>query len=261
MAGIKLHAPIDVVIRDNHIFRVGTYGIWLDWMTQGAQVTGNLLHDNHSDIFSEVNHGPYLVANNILLSGTAIDNQSNGGAFCHNLMTGNYRVRPELGRSTPVLVPHGTQIASLQKTEVGDDRWFNNLLTGGSHLTGYDNAKLPVFMAGNVFLKAAQPSKHATDALRKPDFDAGVKLEKHSDGWRLTFDADTAWRDEQKRNLVTTELLGAAVLPNQSFVNPDGAPLKIDTDYFGRKRNARNPFPGPFEITKPGKQEIKVWPK
>jgi alpha-L-arabinofuranosidase len=39
------------------------------------------------------------------------------------------------------------------------------------------------------------------------------------------------------------------------------SPLKIDTDYFGRKRNPDNPFPGPFEVLKDGKQEVKVWPK
>lgn len=38
MGGIKLHAPIDVIIRDNTIHHVGYYGIWLDWMMQGTHV-------------------------------------------------------------------------------------------------------------------------------------------------------------------------------------------------------------------------------
>jgi alpha-N-arabinofuranosidase len=47
MAGIKFHGAIDVVISGNHIYRCGPRaGIWLDWMAQGAQVTGNLMHDN-----------------------------------------------------------------------------------------------------------------------------------------------------------------------------------------------------------------------
>jgi hypothetical protein len=43
-------------------------------------------------------------------------------------------------------------------------------------------------------------------------------------------------------------------------VNPDGSPVTIDTDYFGNQRNIKNPSPGPFEITKGGKQSLQVWP-
>lgn len=70
MAGIKLHGAIDTIIRDNHIHHNGTFGgLWLDWMAQGTLITGNVLHDNAGqDIFLEVNHGPVLVATNVLLS-------------------------------------------------------------------------------------------------------------------------------------------------------------------------------------------------
>ena len=44
-------------------------GIWLDWMAQGTRVTKNLLYNNDlEDLFMEVNHGPTLVDNNLLLS-------------------------------------------------------------------------------------------------------------------------------------------------------------------------------------------------
>jgi alpha-N-arabinofuranosidase len=39
----------------------------------------------------------------------------------------------------------------------------------------------------------------------------------------------------------------------------DGSLVRIDTDYFGKKRNAANPSPGPFKIAGSGKQKIKVW--
>ena len=45
MAGIKFHAPIDSLIRGNRIYRTPR-ALWLDWMTQGTRVTGNLFHDN-----------------------------------------------------------------------------------------------------------------------------------------------------------------------------------------------------------------------
>jgi len=65
-AGIKFHAPIDTVIRDNHIHRASR-GIWLDWMTQGTRVTRNLVHNiaPREDLYVEVNHGPFLIDHNI----------------------------------------------------------------------------------------------------------------------------------------------------------------------------------------------------
>ena len=38
-------------------------------MAQGTRVSGNLFHDNPSeDLFVEVDHGPFLVDNNLFLS-------------------------------------------------------------------------------------------------------------------------------------------------------------------------------------------------
>ena len=64
---------------------------------------------------------------------------------------------------------------------------------------------------------------------------------------------------ERTRKLVTTALLGKAAIPDQAFENPAGTPLRIDTDYFGKKRNERHPLQGPFEIPEGGKQPLKVW--
>jgi alpha-N-arabinofuranosidase len=61
------------------------------------------------------------------------------------------------------------------------------------------------------------------------------------------------------RLYVTTELLGLAKIPPLPYENADGSPIAVDTDYFGKKRNPQNPFPGPFET--PVNGDIKVWPK
>ncbi len=79
------------------------------------------------------------------------------------------------------------------------------------------------------------------------------------DGLYLEIDLDKSWGTERTRRLVTTELLGKAVIPDQAFENTDGTPLRIDSDYFGKKRNENNPFPGPFSISESGKQALKVW--
>jgi alpha-N-arabinofuranosidase len=75
----------------------------------------------------------------------------------------------------------------------------------------------------------------------------------------LEITLDKNWLAKQKRKLVTTQRLGKAIIPGLPFENTDGSPLRIETDYFGRKRNVVNPSPGPFEITKTGKQRIRVW--
>ncbi len=260
MAGIKFHAALDVVIKGNHIYKCGwAGGLWLDWMAQGTQVIGNLFHDNAgNDIFTEVNHGPFLIANNILLSPGGNLSNSQGGAYAHNLVLGKLRIHYDR-RQTPYHKAHSTELAGKRDCPVGDVRWYNNLLAGTSNLDAFDGAVLPVTAAGNVFAQGAGPSKFDKEALIKADVDLGVKLTQKADGWYLTLSSDPAWVIEQPRKLVASELLGKAVIPDLPFENPDGSPVKIDTDYFGKKRDTTNPFPGPFETPIPAGTEVKVW--
>ena len=130
MAGIKFHAAIDVQISGNHIYRT-CRGLWLDWMAQGTRVSRNLFHDNLSeDLFVEVNHGPFLVDNNLFLSPTALLDMSEGGAYAHNLMTGKIVSTEELGRETPYHPAHSTTVAGLVNIKGGDNRFYNNLFVG-----------------------------------------------------------------------------------------------------------------------------------
>jgi alpha-N-arabinofuranosidase len=269
MAGIKFHGAIDVEISRNHIYRCGDVsGIWLDWMAQGAHVMGNLLHDNTGglgDIFLEMQHGPILVANNLLLSkrmSFALNSQ--GIAAVHNLIAGPIQNMRSDTRATPYHRAHSTELAGMHQdaaaNDSGDHRLYNNLFVAPCNLHALDNSSLPCFAAGNVFTKGTQPSKFEADALLKPDFDPGVKLSQRADGWYLDITLDPSWNVEQVRKLVTTELLGKAKVPGCAFENADGSPLRLDTDYFGRKRNEQNPFPGPFEGVRGGHQILEVWP-
>jgi len=268
MAGIKFHGAIDVVISHNHVYRCNDCnGIWLDWMAQGAQVTGNLLHDNSEawgDISFEMQHGPILVANNLFLSKrVAFGMNSQGIAFAHNLIAGTIVSYRHDTRITPFQSAHSTELAgmySAAKGDSGDHRFYNNLFVAPCSLQPLDDAVLPCFYGGNVFTKGVQAAKSDADALLQTEFNAGVDLEKKSDGWYLTLAENKAWRNEAKRQLVTTTLLGKAKISDCTYENADGSPLKINTDYFGIKRNKQNPFPGPFEKIANGQQEIKVWP-
>ena len=81
MAGIKFHGAIDVEISRNHIYRT-CRGLWLDWMAQGTRVSANLFHDNGEDVFVEVDHGPFLVDNNLFLSPVSLARPFAGRRLC-----------------------------------------------------------------------------------------------------------------------------------------------------------------------------------
>lgn len=100
IAGIKLHAAIDVQILNNNIHN-STLGTWLDWQAQGVRVSGNLYYANDRDLMIEVTHGPYKVDNNIFASDYNFDNVAQGGAYIHNLCCGTMRRVACLDRSTP----------------------------------------------------------------------------------------------------------------------------------------------------------------
>ena len=260
MAGIKFHGAVDTLISNNHIYRTSR-GIWLDWMSQGTRVTGNLLHDNgpREDIFVEVNHGPFVVDNNILLSPMSLQVNSQGCAYAHNLITGRVQVRTGEGRLTPFLEEHGTAIAGLADNPGGDERYYNNLIVNGG-LAEYDPVKMQMFLGGNVYVNGAKPSKHESDPLVLPNIDPEIQLVEKKDGFYLQIDHDEAWT-QQERCLVTTEVLGKAKTPDLPYLNYNGQALTIDTDYLGNHRNTKNPYPGPFIEPEEGRQAIRVWPK
>jgi len=264
MAGIKFHGPIDAVISNNHIYRCGGHGgIWLDWMAQGTRVTGNLLHDNHrQDLFVEVNHGPFLVDNNVFLSSTGVLESCGGGAYVHNLFACQIKLRTEKDRETPFHKPHSTEVLGLSKVVGDDERFHNNLFVGHGGLSVYDAWAAENLQAvGNVFLAGALPSMLDREALVLADFDPGIRLEEKSDGWWLEISVDPAWESAQKHGIVTTGSLGRAMVSDALYEKSDGTPYRLDTDYFGKKRSTESPAPGPFQFPSEKVIRLKVWPK
>ena len=269
IGGIKFHAAVDTQIRKNRIHECGR-GIWIDWMAQGTRVSGNIFYDNFmEDVFFEVNHGPFIVDNNIFLSPVSIRTQSEGGAFLHNLVTGIVHMWPDPNRFTPYFLPHSTDIAALTTIFSGDDRFYNNVFVGrgaktnnnssSKHgLEGYNNARLPVWMRGNTYYHGAQPSNKDIEFTNDSTFNPSVKLVKEGESGYLYLSCNPSWSGE-KTHMVTTQLLGKAKIPKAAFDNPDGTPLKIDTDYFGKKRSESNPSAGPFEKPANGEIKLKVW--
>jgi hypothetical protein len=65
---------------------------------------------------------------------------------------------------------------------------------------------------------------------------------------------------ERPSQPVASARLGKPTISGCAFENPDGSPITIGTDYFGKPRNAANPTPGPFEATGTGSITMRVWP-
>lgn len=142
IAGVKMHAAIDVIMRRNHVHHC-TMGLWCDWEAQGTRLTQNLLHDNQKpafakelkggmmsqDIFIEVSHGPTLIDNNVMLSDASVRLATQGVALVHNLICG---ALTDVGggttwRYTPYHMPHRTEVMGFMTILHGDDRFYNNI--------------------------------------------------------------------------------------------------------------------------------------
>lgn len=266
MAGIKIHAAIDMLIKNNRVANCNR-GLWLDWMAQGTHVTGNLFYSNYSeDLFVEVNHGPFLIDNNMLFSKRSILDCSEGGAYIHNLIAGNIELHPQ-DRFTPYHLPHSAELAGLKQTICGDNRFFNNIFVGGvkegernkSGLGIYENVELPMFVNGNVYLNDARKYSKEKNQLEIKT-DPTIQLEEKADGTYLKINFDEKII-AMKNQLVDTKLLGKALIPNAAYENPDGSPITIDTDFLGKKRNKQNPTAGPFENPGTGEIILKIWRK
>ncbi len=276
IAGIKIHAAIDVKIRQNRIHNVGR-GIWLDWMAQGTRVSGNLLYDNtEEDLFVEVDHGPFLVDNNLFLSPKSLRNWSEGAACVHNLMAGYLEVYEERARYTPYMFAHSTQVAGLRNIHDGQQRYYNNIfmipdarksikIPGNRHymwfawgLAAYDRSSHKMMLDGNVYLNGAKPYRLEPGYLAAPDFDPGIQIEEKGKHVYLSL----TFPDSLKNTgtpFITTAFLGKTKISRLPYENPDATPLQIDTDYFGNTRNNKNPVPGPFENITAGKVRLEVW--
>ena len=273
IAGIKIHAPIDAVIRNNHIHNAGR-GIWLDWMTQGTRVSGNLCYDNTvNDLFVEVSHGPFMVDTNILLSIEAIRTWSEGGIYVNNLIAGRLMVLEITKRSTPYHFPHTTKVAGLKNTTSGVEWFYNNIFIAppaGSPklkiraaadkeygLSLFDRFSFEVKTGGNVYLGAAIPYKLETNSIRLKDFDADIQLKK-SNGKIMLHMVLPERITKIDCPMVTTDFIGKTKISELKFENPDGTDVSVDVDFLGNRRDEKQVVPGPFVDIKPGKNEIVI---
>ena len=261
LAGVKFHGAIDTEISGNTIINTHR-GIWLDWMTQGTRVTRNLLDGNDAeDLFVEVNHGPYVVDNNLFLSARALRDISSGGVYAHNLFAGLIERADEPNRHTPYHPAHSTEIAGLSGIRNGDNRFFNNVFLGGDAalsaspqgegnavvdrgLRVYNGCTLPLATGGNFYEGAALPYSEEVSGTVHDGVTPRSRVEVRDGEHRILLSPAIA---DVATGFVSAGMLGKTVVAKLGYADCDGSPLQIDTDYFGRERSRQKPVCGPFE--------------
>ena len=83
-----------------------------------------------------MDHGPFLMDNNLFLSPLSLRDNSQGGAYVHNLFAGAIKpaslttsARRHSSR------PHSTEVAGFHDNPIGDNRYYNNLFVQGADLS------------------------------------------------------------------------------------------------------------------------------
>lgn len=264
MAGIKLHGAIDTYIHGNRIHNTGSHGIWLDWMAQGARVSSNLFYDNlAADLFLEVDHGPYVVDNNFFLSDSSLQENTDGGAYLHNLFAGS-SIRYDDGRYTPYHLNHSTEIKGFRTITEGDHRFYNNVFIGGNDpgrqygLVMFDASQWEIRAEDNLFYGGSLPMTGRNQGDVR-DASPDITVEETSEGVFLVSEG-IDWKDlfSGKGKDVDADRLGITRLTGFRYENPDGTPFVLKEDYYGNGRPSGSPAAGPVENAPSGRR-IKVW--
>jgi hypothetical protein len=256
-AAIKFHNSVDTVLSGNLIRGVyhqkqGAFGIWMDYANQGTRLTGNVIYDTQAaTVFLEMNHGPILVDNNVLI-GQPVRSNSEATVFAHNLFVDcGYVYSPDTNRRSQYYRPHTSQVVGRKTGTAQDDRWFNNIFIR----QGLDRVKdAPGYAPDyNVFLEGAKKSTFGDENSVVGAFVTNVTVTDQPRGAQISFAVnDAPFRLSGPR--VNAELVGVFPTVGQTVEDRDGNPLTVDTDINGRR--FAPPRPGPISDLQPGRNTI-----
>ncbi len=259
-AAIKFHNSVDTVISNNLIRGVyrqkeGAFGIWMDFGNQGTRITRNIIYNTEAaTVFLEMDHGPTLVDNNVLI-GRPIRSNSEGNVFAHNLFVDcGYDYSPDTGRRSQYFQPHTTKIVGRKTGTAQDDRWFNNLFVR----QGLDPVKnAPGYRSDyNVFLEGAKPSVFGDEhSVVTPEV-TGLTIKGDPHGVTITFSVPKAAL-QSKGPQVNAGLVGVFPTVGQTIEDRFGRPIAVDRDINGKEFAPA--VAGPLADLKPGLNSIR-WP-
>jgi hypothetical protein len=256
-AAIKFHNSVDTVIRGNLIRGVyhekeGAFGIWMDFGNQGTRITGNIIyHTEAATVFLEMDHGPTLVDNNVLM-GQPVRSNSEGTVFAHNLFVDcRYDYSPDTGRRSEYYTPHTTKIAGRKTGTAQDDKWYNNIFVR----QGLDRVKQAPGYASdyNVFLEGARKSTFGDEHSVVAPYVTGLSVKENPRGASITFSISDATL-QVNGPPVSAALVGIFPTVGQTIEDHHGEPVRVSRDINGRE--FARPISGPLADLKSGLNAI-----
>ena len=258
-AAIKIHSPIDSLIRRN--VTVNTHfgsSIWLDGETENTRVTQNVCLENHccpwGQIFMEAYNGPYLVDNNIMSETytcryAAQAYTSASGLYCHNaggvigvnnlILNGDMKVRQKYCNSYAIRFSD-----NLEAGHGRNDRVYANVI--GDYIYGIGLGDETSLSDKNIFLNPLDSYKM---------FNTGDETTVSFSQWQTagrdlnSFSASVDYAIN-KKDLTIRVNSDADVLPavekEDAFLPGGIGSDGIGYDFFGNPRTAGKWIPGPF---------------
>jgi len=250
--GIKFHLTVDVLVRNNIIRRVTNLshdapGIWADNANQGLRISGNIIDvpEASHNIFCELEHGPILIDNNILL-GSDQRVLSDGVYHVHNLIVHSpMTCAAEPKRPLASWIPHTKTQVSTNRTDwipnmAKEDMSFNNIFIECGPCQTAERSDY------NVLYKGGKPTAKDQNSIKNADFDPQFSMVHDADGVTITFRVDGAPK-QVSAPVINWDFIGINSLTRQGIEDRDGNHITVDKDILGKKRNAVHPTAGPFE--------------
>jgi hypothetical protein len=246
-AAIKFHNSVDTVISGNLIRGVyhqtqGAFGIWMDFGNQGTRITRNIIYRTQAaTVFLEMDHGPTLVDNNVLI-GQPVRSNSEATVFAHNLFVDcGYDYSPDTGRRSEYYTPHTTKAAGRKTGTAQDDKWFDNIFVR----KGLDKVKTASGYASdyNVFLEGARKSTFGDEHSAVDPHVAGLTIKDQPRGATITFSVNDAPFSVQGP-LVDARLVGVFPTVGQTIEDRFAKPIEVNADIDGK--TYAHPVAGPL---------------
>jgi hypothetical protein len=256
-AAIKFHNSVDTVICGNLIRGVyreiqGAFGIWIDFGNQGIRITRNIIYNtDEATVFLEMDHGPTLVDNNVLV-GQSVRSNSEATVFAHNLFVDcGYDYHPDVKRRSEYFEPHTTKSAGRKSGTAQDEKWFNNIFVR----QGLDRVKdAPGYVSDyNAFLEGAKPSSFGDENSVVDPFVTGFSIADRPLGAAVTFSVGEV-ASTVRGPRVDKDLVGVFPTVGQTIEDRLGNPITIDTGMDGGSFSP--PLPGPLADLKPEANRI-----
>lgn len=228
--------------------------------TQGVAVVHNLIAGSFTAVGRGVNNGaptkasprytPYHIPHRTEIAGfmTIL----HGDMRFYNNIFIQKEIRPALKKMTDTMSNNewtdGNLIAGTVPYEgyPSFDEYaqqFEGYCGMGSVRTDRYYNPLPVWAEGNVYYNGAKPMSRE-NAIVDEDHKITISLEEEDGNYLLKTNL-YEYLPKMRNQIITTELLDMAFEPEQKFENPDGTPIVMDKDYYG-KVWGENSGAGPF---------------